>query len=132
MAMTPIQQTSFEVIILLAGLWLLSKGVRILRRSDKTTRLKGPESTSLVFGNSRFLSSQQDVAPVLEEWAERYGAVFRIPEVLGRTTIILCDPKAIQHFYSKETYGYVHDALGKALAVDIVRLSLGHCQIEEI
>ncbi|KIM79200.1 hypothetical protein PILCRDRAFT_10611 [Piloderma croceum F 1598] len=118
--MAPIQQTFFEVIILLAGLWLLSKGVRILRRPAKTTRLKGPESKSLVFGNSRFLSSQQDVAPVLEEWAERYEAMFRIPEVLGRTTIILCDPKAIQHFYSKETYVYVHDALGKALTADIL------------
>src|SRR5882762_1687160 len=89
MAMAPIQQTSFEVIILLSGFWLLSKGVRIPCRPAKTTRLKGPESKSLVFGNSRFLSSQQDVAPVLEEWAECYGAVFRIPEVLGRTTIRL-------------------------------------------
>ena len=60
----------------------------------------------------------------------RYGAMFRIPEALGRTTIIVCDPKAIQHFYSKETYGYIHDPLGKALIADIVRLSLGHCQIK--
>jgi hypothetical protein len=120
MAMAPIQQTSFEVIILLAGLWLLSKGVHILHRPTQTTRLKGPKSKSLVFGNSRFPSSQQDVTLVLEEWAKCYSAVFCIPEVLGCTTIILCNPKIIQHFYLKETYGYVYNALGKALTTNIV------------
>ena len=120
MAMAPIQQTSFEVIILLAGLWLLSKGVRILRRRSKTTRLKGPASRSWIFGVARFLRESGDEALVYEEWAEQYGVVFRMPMALGSSRVVLCDPKAIQHFYSKETYGYVQNATTRIFISDMV------------
>lgn len=104
-------------ILLLVGLWLLSKGVRILRRRAKSTPLKGPPSKSLIFGNSHFLMGQKDhdPSPVYEEWAEKYGAVFSTPITLGRTKVMLCDPKAIQHLYSKETYGYVKSPMNKIL-----------------
>jgi hypothetical protein len=110
------------VLLLLVGLWLLSKGVRILRRGTKTTPLKGPASKSSVFGVSRFLGKHKDTSLVYEEWAEQYGAVFRTPIGLGRTKVILCDPKALQHFYSKETYTYVHNAGNKIVLDNLVRV----------
>jgi hypothetical protein len=103
--MTPVRQPTFlDVVLLFVGLWLLSNTVRLLRRRAKRTPLKGPASKSWIFGNSHFLTTQKDNAVVYEEWARMYGDVFRVPIALGRTRVHLCDPKAIQHFYSKETY----------------------------
>jgi hypothetical protein len=117
------QMTPFDAaLLLLVGVWLLSKGVRILRRGTKTTPLKGPATKSSVFGVSRFLREHKDSSLVYEEWAEQYGAVFRTPIGLGGTQVILCDPKAMQHFYSKETYAYVHNATHKILLHNLVRL----------
>src|ERR1700723_2507302 len=100
--MAPVRHiTILNAILLLVVVWLMSKGVRILRHRRKATQLKGPPSKSLIFGNSRFLSGQKDVAHLYEEWAEQYGDVFCIPTTLGGTTMIACDPKAIQHLYSK-------------------------------
>jgi hypothetical protein len=96
-----------QTILLFIVLWLLSKISRILLRVSKTTPLKGPKNKSWIFGNSHFqLSAHEDAALMYEEWAEQYGVVYRTATALGGTKIILCDPKAIQHFYSKETYGY--------------------------
>jgi hypothetical protein len=122
--------TALDFALLLIGIWLLSRGVRILRRRAKTTPLKGPASKSLVFGNSRFLSTQKDAALVYEEWAEQYGAVYRVPTGFGGTKMILCDPKAIQHFYSKETYGYNQNSMSRILIVHLVCLSPTCCEIE--
>jgi len=109
-----------NVVSLLVGLWLLLRSIRILRARAKFTLLRGPESKSLIFGNSHFLRYQKDVPLVYEEWAEQYGHVFRVPIALGKTQVILCDPKAIQHFYSKDTYGYVHGAMTRFLVINMV------------
>ena len=61
-----------------------------------------------------------DPSPVYEEWAEQYGAVFSTPIALGRTKVMLCDPKAIQHLYSKETYGYVQTSMSKTIISNMV------------
>lgn len=131
--MTPVRRiTALDFVLLVIGIWLLSRGVRILRRRAKTTPLKGPASKSLVFGNSRFLSTQKDsdAALVYEEWAEQYGAVYRVPTTFGGTKVILCDPKAIQHFYSKDTYGYVQNPMARIFLGNIVCLSPTCCEIE--
>jgi hypothetical protein len=121
--MIPVYQpTPIHAILLLVGLWLLAKGIRTLRRRAKSTPLKGPPSKSLIFGNSYFLRRQKDhdASPVYEEWAEQYGVVFSTPTVLGKTKVILCDPKAIQHLYSKETYGYVQSPMSKNVISNMV------------
>lgn len=119
--MAPVRKiTSLDVFILFVGLWLASKGVRILRRRSKTTRLKGPASRSWIFGVARFLRESGDEALVYEEWAEQYGVVFRMPMALGSSRVVLCDPKAIQHFYSKETYGYVQNATTRIFISDML------------
>ena len=61
-----------------------------------------------------------DASPVYEEWAEQYGVVFSTPIALGKTRVILCDPKAIQHLYSKETYGYIQSPMTKIFINNMV------------
>jgi hypothetical protein len=107
------QIISWKAILFFIALWLLSQCSRILVRITKTTPLKGPKSKSWIFGNSRFLSAHKDAALVYEEWAEQYGLVYRTHTALGGTKIVLCDPKAIQHFYSKETYGYLRNTTAR-------------------
>ncbi|KAG1824968.1 cytochrome P450 [Suillus variegatus] len=90
-----------------AALWALVKVLRMLRWRVKTTQLLGPPRTSLVYGVSRDLASSHDRAAMYERWATEYGVVYMIPSVLGQTNIVLCDPKAIAHFYARETWTYV-------------------------
>ncbi|KAG1729808.1 hypothetical protein EDB19DRAFT_1742502, partial [Suillus lakei] len=44
-----------------------------------------------------------------------YGIVYMIQSVLGQTRIVLCDPRAIAHFYARETWTYVQTPLSLAL-----------------
>jgi len=116
--------SSLHGLLLLVGLWVLSTAIRILRRRAKTTQLKGPASKSLIFGVSRFVREHDDPGLKYEEWAEQYGAVFRMPMAFGATKILLCDPKAIQHFYSRETYGYNRNAMARIFLDDMVFIDI--------
>ncbi|KIM75166.1 hypothetical protein PILCRDRAFT_79346 [Piloderma croceum F 1598] len=112
--------TLLNAAVLISGLYLLSISVCILWHHTKGTRLRGPSSKSLIFSNSHFLRQQKDITLVYEEWAEQYGGVFCTPIALGMTQVILCDPKAIQHFYSKETYGYIQNAISRFLINNMI------------
>ncbi|KAL4261921.1 Cytochrome P450 superfamily protein [Pleurotus pulmonarius] len=59
------------------------------------------------------LASSDDEMRLYEEWANKYGRVYRVPGPLGSSRIVLCDPKAVASFYSKETFTYVRSALGR-------------------
>lgn len=102
--MAPVHQVGFvHIAILLASAWLLSTLVKSARRRGKTTRLCGPPSKSLIYGVSKYVQESKDGSPIFEKWAEEYGSVFRMPVAMGGNQLVLCDPKAISHFYSKET-----------------------------
>ena len=116
------QITALDVTVLFVGAWWLTRVARTLRRRTKTTPLKGPASKSFIFGNSHFLSVQEDPALAYEEWAEQYGAVYRTPMALGGTHVVLCDPQGIQHLFSKEPYGYIHSPSDKILIETMVSL----------
>ena len=47
--------------------------------------------------------------------------MYRIPTILGRTRLVMCDPKAIAHCRSKETYGYVLTRLSRMFVEIMVR-----------
>ena len=103
--------------------WTLIRLVRTAHRRARTTRLNGPPSKSLVLGFPEFFSasSTPDGPDIYEAWAEEYGAVYQVPSVLGTTRIVLCDPKAIAHFYARETTTYVLTPLGKFMVGILVR-----------
>ncbi|KAF4574399.1 hypothetical protein EYR40_005882 [Pleurotus pulmonarius] len=103
-----------DVLYLLGGAWVVSYTVsRLLRRgTSATTALLGPPSQSWLLGN-RALAGVDNEVPILEGWANQYGRIFQIGGPLGSSRIVLCDPKAIAHFYSKETFTYVQTAFAK-------------------
>ncbi|KAG1766150.1 cytochrome P450 [Suillus occidentalis] len=106
---------AFKVAYSFAALWALVKISRALRWRLKTTQLRGPPRTSLIYGVSHDLASSQDSGAMYERWATEYGVAYTIPGVLGQTIIVLCDPKAIAHFYARETWTYVQTPLSLAL-----------------
>ncbi|KAF8587462.1 cytochrome P450 [Ramaria rubella] len=78
-----------------------------------STKLLGPPSESWIFGVSKKVFEAKDSALLFEEWAEQYGSVFRIPEALGSSRIILCDPKAIAYFYTTGATSFKRRTLSK-------------------
>ncbi|KAG1818513.1 cytochrome P450 [Suillus subaureus] len=105
----------FNVACSLAALWAFGKVLRALRWRLKTTQLRGPPRTSFIYGVSHDLASSQDSGEMYERWATEYGVAYMIPSVLGQTRIVLCDPRAIAHFYARETWTYVQTPLSLTL-----------------
>ncbi|KAH9928825.1 cytochrome P450 [Fomitopsis serialis] len=103
-----------------SAIWVLSKAIQLLRRRARSTPLAGPPNPSFLLGASRFIVKSPDAGELYEEWSEKYGAVFRIPATLGLSRIALCDPKAVLHFYSRETYGYAHSTMAKRAIENLV------------
>ncbi|KAJ7128343.1 cytochrome P450 [Mycena epipterygia] len=100
-----------------AGVLLVSVSAcyMLFRRLSRprTTALKGPSSNNVLFGMMPYLMKAPDAGAVYEEWAAEYGSVFSIPSILGSRRLILTDPKAITHYFTKETYGYVQTTQAK-------------------
>ncbi|KDQ56786.1 hypothetical protein JAAARDRAFT_179466 [Jaapia argillacea MUCL 33604] len=118
------QPTFIDFLVLLAGTYLSLRIIRNLRLRGTTpaTPLKGPPNTSPfnILGLARRIARAPDTGALLEQWAEEYGSVYQIPAALGTKRVILTDPKAIAHFYSHETFGYVQPTFGKMLIENIV------------
>src|ERR1700761_6675401 len=74
-----------------------------------STPLLGPPRLSLIWSQSKFLRSlsPDDVGKVYEGWAENYGAMFRVPQYLGRSRIVVLDLRAVEVFYEGETEVFV-------------------------
>ncbi|KAH7890187.1 cytochrome P450 [Phlebopus sp. FC_14] len=98
---------ALDAAVAIAALWVLSKVVRAARRRLKTTRLRGPPSTSLMYGVGKSVVDSPDSGAMYEAWAKEYGVVYEIPSTLGQRKIVLCDPKAIAYYYARETWTYV-------------------------
>ncbi|KAJ7124501.1 cytochrome P450 [Mycena epipterygia] len=115
--MTPVHQLGVsDILILGVGLWLVSKIVRrFLSRNAQGTKLNGPPRASWFFGVSRQIAKSTDSGLLFQDWAAKYGSVFQIPIAFGGRRTILCDPKAVNHFYSMERSIYVKSQLGRAV-----------------
>ncbi|KAF8075757.1 cytochrome P450 [Lyophyllum atratum] len=115
--MAPVIQLGFsDIAIYSLGIWLFSKLVKVWlskRRGTQTTPLRGPPSESFLFGLSRFIGDAEDPSLLSEQWSKEYGSAFLVPLALGSSRIVLMDPKAVTHFYSKETFGYVQTPLAR-------------------
>ncbi|KAJ7705134.1 cytochrome P450 [Mycena metata] len=97
---------AMHVPVLLASAYALYTVVGHFRRHHSTA-LKGPSSNNFLVGVMPQLMQSSDTGAIYEEWATIYGSVFAIPSIFGSKNIVLTDPKAIAHFYSKDTYGYI-------------------------
>ncbi|KAH7927044.1 cytochrome P450 [Leucogyrophana mollusca] len=108
-----------DVAVASAAVWVLVKLVRTTRRRLKTTQLNGPPNPSFVFGVGQALNDSGDAGAMYEQWAEEYGLVYKVPAALGKSRVVLCDPKAVAHFYARETFGYVLTPLSK-MAIEAI------------
>ncbi|KAJ7705385.1 cytochrome P450 [Mycena rosella] len=81
----------------------------LVRRYNRrrSTQLKGPSDGNFLFGMMPLLLDAPDSGALYEEWANVYGSVFAVPSILGSKNVVFTDPKAIIHYYNKDTYGYV-------------------------
>ncbi|KAF8318880.1 cytochrome P450 [Amanita rubescens] len=79
----------------------------VKRAGARLSQLKGPPSTSFLFGRLPEISNSSDRAGLYSRWVSEYGPVFQIPVQLGGRRVMLCDPKAIAHVLSKDTFTYI-------------------------
>ena len=91
----------------LLATFLVFKIVTTPRRKFSTTRLLGPPSPSFLYGIARDTMESSDPASIYDEWVKEYGVAFEVPAALGQKTIMLFDPRALQHYYKRETWTYI-------------------------
>jgi hypothetical protein len=115
--MTPARQLGvIDILIPVVVTWVLIKLARgLVNRKARGTKLNGPPSDSFIFGISRRIAQSTDRSLLFQEWAAEYGPVFRLPAAFGGHKTILCDSKAVNHFYSMERSVYVKSKLGRAV-----------------
>ena len=92
-------------------------------RRQRTTKLRGPPSNDFIFGASKELFNSPDMGGMYKNWEETYGPVYQIPSTLGSTIVVLQDPGAITHLYSKDTLTYHQLGLSKAIWENLVSFS---------
>ncbi|KAI5117520.1 hypothetical protein M0805_009528 [Coniferiporia weirii] len=116
----PFNLSVVDVFGLAIGSWLLYKLSQTARMRAKTTKLRGPPASSWFFGVSQEVFQGDSAAAYYEKWADEYGPVYQIPGPLGSRRTVLTDAKAIAHFYSKETFGYVNSTFSKIAISNLI------------
>ncbi|KAG6332359.1 hypothetical protein ID866_6731 [Astraeus odoratus] len=99
--------TAWHVVYAVITIVAFRISVSAARRRFKTTDLRGPPRTSFIYGIAKDAAKSADAGSMYEAWIKDYGAVFEVPVALGRTAIMLCDPKALQHYCARETWTYI-------------------------
>ena len=117
----PRQWHTFNVTVACAAIWTLLRWLRKSHRKLRTTQLRGPPSESFLYGVGKRILDDEASGAVYEAWAQEYGSVYEVPSTLGTKRIVLCDPKAIAHFYSKDTWSYVQTPSIKKITANLVR-----------
>ena len=118
--------TALDCGIVIYATWLVIKYMRSAWLRSRTTRLRGPKSKSLVFGVSKVLSDG-DRSEYFEIWEREFGKAYQIPTTLGTRQTVIFDPKAIAHFYSKDSYGYRMHPVIRQATKDFVGLFFSLC-----
>lgn len=117
----PYQWHAFNTAVVCAAVWTLLRWLRTSRLQPRTTQLRGPPSVSFVYGVGKHVLDAEDPGAVYEAWAQEYGPAYAVPSTLWTKRIVLCDPKAIAHFYAKDTWAYVLTPMTKTRRAHFVR-----------
>lgn len=112
--------SGWSVSLVLLAVYVLYKFARSYTTRGPATPLTGPARTSWLFGAAKVMGNVPDASNLYEVWADKYGAVFRVPAPLGGTRVVLTDPKAIAHFYAHETFTYVQTKLARVAIENLV------------
>jgi hypothetical protein len=116
MAYTLSLSTTDKIVISLCGLLLLEAIRRnAFNSKPRTTKLLGPPSSDYPFisGTIKDLFSGARAQLTLTTWIPQYGKVFSVPWICGERQVVLCDPKALGHFYAGDTTVYGNTEMTK-------------------
>jgi len=93
---------------IVAGMFALLVAVLLYQQSSRlrTPKLRGPPSSSWLFGATQEILKSSDPGVIYANWEKKYGAVYEIPTGVGSRILVLADPKAIGHFFAKDTFTY--------------------------
>ncbi|KAG6819098.1 hypothetical protein H0H92_002338, partial [Tricholoma furcatifolium] len=80
--------------------------LRSRKRQTVTTPLNSPKGKSYILGLIGDLSELPALSLLYEKCEKMYGSVFAVPGPMGSKAVVLCDPKAVAHFFSKDTETY--------------------------
>ena len=89
-------------------------------RTFRTPRLQGPRSESFILGIAKKIFPSANLALIYQDWERMYGPVYEIPLGFGFTHVVLNDPKALTHLFSKDTTTYHQPARQKAMGRKLV------------
>ncbi|KAI6100332.1 cytochrome P450 [Pisolithus sp. B1] len=95
-----------DIAVGLATVWALRTAFQATGKKSRTTKLRGPKSNNLLFGVSKELFESPDIGGMFEAWSKEYGVAYEIPMICGEKRIALCDPRAVAHLFSKDTWTY--------------------------
>ena len=95
--------------------WTLRSAYLMIDKRPGATRLRGPSGG--FFGAEKIFFESYS-GNVHEAWYKEYGPVYEIPMALGQRKIVLGDPKAIAHFFGKNSWTYT---LAQATKVTLAR-----------
>lgn len=104
-----------------SALVLLALHIYRSHSRPRTTRLRGPDSKSFVFGVTEDIFKSTDLGELHRNWEKAHGAVYQIPHTLGSTMLVLGDPKGIAHVLAKDTTTYHQRQLIKVFLKAMVR-----------
>jgi hypothetical protein len=120
MQLSAVDKLSLSLFTLVVGALLR----RFLMRS-RSTPLKGPPRLSWLTGAVGFEFTIAGRTAAIKEWTADYGPVFQIPWAMGSNQVVLCDPKAVAHFYAGDSTVYLGSkATRKVTELLVRRISL--------
>ena len=73
-----------------------------------------------MWGVGKVVIASPDPGAEYEKWAEEYGGVYEVASALGGRKIVLCDPKAVAHFYGREPWTYTLTPFGEIATENVV------------
>ncbi|EPQ54006.1 cytochrome P450 [Gloeophyllum trabeum ATCC 11539] len=100
---------------LFTGVWYLCTGLAVLtllavvrtqRVTPNATLLRGPPSSSILWGVRRSIRQTANPGALYERWERLYGGAYEITGVAGSKEVILTDSMALSHFYAKDGSSY--------------------------
>ena len=111
---------------IVAGMFALLVAVLLYQQSSRlrTPKLRGPPSSSWLFGATQEIFESSDLGILYGNWEKKYGAVYEIPTGVGSRILVLADPKAIGHFFAKDTSTYHQPEVRKIMNRQFVRVGL--------
>jgi hypothetical protein len=100
------QLKPYNLIVLFSTFLIILAIARWCRRTPYT-RLSGPPLRRNFFlGYTKESLQIINHSHLFEKWAAQYGDAYHMPAFMGVKNLVLCDPKAVSHYFANDTFTY--------------------------